>query len=77
MNITETTTQDIWFASYAIHSGYKLMDLRALGDRKLFVFMDTEEFQEMKRDYYWHRGQVDPLKFKKSIRDLKTLAMEG
>lgn len=77
MNKIETTTQDTWLASYARQKGHKLIDLRELGGRKLFVFVDSEDFQLMKRDYYWHRGQVDPLKLKRSVRELKTLAIGG
>jgi hypothetical protein len=73
----ETTTQDIWMASYAVQKGYEMIGLRELGGRKLFVFTDSEAFQDMKRDYYWHRGQVDPLKLKRSVRELKTLAIGG
>jgi len=75
--IIETTTQDIWLAALACQKGYKLFDLRKLGDRKLFVFKDSDEFQDLKRDYYWHKAQVDPLKFKKSIRELKALTIGG
>ena len=74
---SETTTQDIWLAAVAYQNGYELSDLRKLGDRKLFVFEDTEEFQELKRDYYWHQAKVDPLKFKRAIRELKALTVEG
>ncbi len=77
MMTTETTTQDIWLAAFACHKGYELFDLRKLGDRKLFVFEDSEGFQLLKRDYYWHKGQVDPLKFKKAIRELKALTIGG
>jgi hypothetical protein len=73
----ETTTQDIWLAAAAYQNGYELCDLRKLGDRKLFVFVDSEGFQDLKRDYYWHKAKVDPLKFKKAIRELKALTIEG
>lgn len=74
---TETTTQDIWLAAVACQNGYELYDLRKLGDRKLFVFEDSEAFQRLKRDYYWHQAKVDPLKFKRAIRELKALTVEG
>ncbi len=74
---TETTTQDIWLAAVACQSGYKLFDLRKLGDRKLFVFEDSEGFQNLKRDYYWHQAKVDPLKYKRAIRELKALTIGG
>jgi len=73
----ETTTQDIWLAAFACHKGYELFDLRKLGERKLFVFVDSDGFQELKRDYYWHQASVDPLKFKKAIRELKALTIRG
>ena len=72
----ETMTQDIWLAAYAGIKGFKIMDLRSVGDRKLFVFKDTDKFQQIKQDYYWNVGIVDPLKYKREIRMLKSLTME-
>ena len=72
----ETMTQDIWLAAYAGLKGYKIMNLRSAGDRKLFVFKDTDKFQQIKQDYYWNAGIVDPLKYKREIRMLKSLTME-
>ena len=74
----ETTTQDIWLAAFICQQGVEIIDLReAEGQRKLFVFEDTDEYQLLKRDYYWHEGQVDPLRFKKAIRELKALSIGG
>lgn len=74
----KTTTQDIWLAAYVCQQGIEITDLRLIeGDRKLFEFEDTDEFQLLKRDYYWHRAEVDPLRFKKAIRELKSLSIGG
>jgi len=73
----ETTTQDIWLAAFACQHGHEIMDLRNLGDRKLFVFEDSDAFEDLKRDYYWHKATVDPLKLKKSLQKLKALSIGG
>jgi hypothetical protein len=74
----QTTTQDIWLAAFLCQQGIEISGLReAEGQRKLFVFEDTDEYQLLKRDYYWHRGQIDPLRFKKTIRELKALSIGG
>ncbi|MGC9513400.1 MAG: hypothetical protein ACP5D8_07180 [Fidelibacterota bacterium] len=73
----ETTTQDIWLAAYACQHGFDITDLRNLGDRKLFVFEDSDAFQDLKRDYYWHKAKVDPLGLKRSLQKLKALSIGG
>ena len=74
----KTTTQDIWLAAFINQQGIELTGLRIIdGGRKLFEFEDTDEFQLLKRDYYWHRAEVDPLRIKKAIRRLKALSIEG
>ena len=47
------------------------------GRRHLFVFDDNEQLQNLKRAYYFNQAQVDPLSFKRSIRELKSLIMGG
>ena len=71
----EIATQDMWLTAYACHNNIKLKGLRDYGDRKLFIFDDTEEFQNIKREFYWNEARVDPLLYKKEIRKLKALTL--
>lgn len=73
----EVATQDFYLTAYLRLSGLALKDLRDEGRRHLFVFDDNEQFQRLKRAYYFNQAQVDPLNFKRSIRELKSLIMEG
>ncbi|MDZ7796977.1 MAG: DUF5659 domain-containing protein [Candidatus Marinimicrobia bacterium] len=74
----KTTTQDIWLAAFLGQRGIEITGLRLTdGDRKLFEFEDTDEFQILKADYYWHKGRVDPLRLKKALRKLKDLSIGG
>ena len=73
----EVATQDFYLSAYLRLSGVVLKDLREDGRRHLFVFDDNEQLQNLKRAYYFNQAQVDPLSFKRSIRELKSLIMGG
>jgi len=64
-------TQDFYLSAFLCLRGITIDEIKEYGARKLFVFHDTEEFQELKREYYWHKAKVDPLLYKKQIRELK------
>lgn len=71
----EVETQDFYLTAFLCQQGLPLKDIRAFGDRSLFVFEDSDEFQELKKKYYWNEALVDPLLFKQEIRTLKGLTM--
>lgn len=71
----EIATQDFWLAAFVCHKKITLIDLREFGDRKLFIFNDTPEFQKLKREFYWNKARVDPLLYKQEIRKLKALTL--
>ena len=73
----EVATQDFYLTAFLRLNGVVLKDLREDGRRHLFVFDDNEQLQNLKRAYYFNQAQVDPLSFKRSIRELKSLIMEG
>lgn len=50
--------------------------MKEYGHRKLFVFEDTDQFQELKQKYYWNKAQVSPLEYKMEIRKLKDSIMK-
>ena len=45
-------TQDFYLSAFLCMNGIKLMDLKEFGNRKLFVFKDTKNLQELKKEYY-------------------------
>ena len=71
----QVETSDFYLCAYLRLSGVVLKDLREDGRRHLFVFDDNEQLQNLKRAYYFNQAQVDPLSFKRSIRELKSLIM--
>jgi len=71
----EVESQDFYLSAYLCQQGLTLKDVRKYGTRHLFVFEDDEEFQRLKRAYYWNEARVDPLIFKQQIRTLKGLTM--
>ena len=68
-------TQDFYFAVFLRLNGIDLDSMSDYGSRKMFVFKDNEQYQKLKRAYYWNQATVDPLLFKKGIRELKGLMM--
>ena len=70
-------TQDFYLSAYLCLQGLRILEMKNFYDRKLFVFDDNEEFQRLKRKYYYNEANVDPLSFKKQIRKLKSLILEN
>ncbi len=73
----EITTQDFYLTAFLRLQGVEITDLRDEGRRHLFVFEDNEEFQRLRRDYYYDEATVAPQMFKRSIRELKSLISGG
>ena len=66
-------TQDFYFAVFLRLNGIDLDSMSDYGSRKMFVFKDNEQYQKLKRAYYWNQARVDPLLYKQGIRELKSL----
>lgn len=71
----EVETTDFYLSAFLRLTGLKMNEMRSHGSRKLFVFDDDAKFQKLKQMYYWNEANVDPLEFKKAIRELKDLVM--
>ncbi len=71
----EVETQDFYLSAFLRLEGLTMKDMKNYGSRKLFVFVDDSRFQKLKQMYYWNEAQVDPLEYKKAIRELKDLVM--
>jgi hypothetical protein len=66
-------TPDFYLACFLRWSGYQLIDLRADGRRKIFVFRDRPTRREDVLAFYGDGAAVRPLSFSSTIKDMKAL----
>ena len=66
-------TSDFYLACFLRCSGYELIDLRAEGRRKVFVFRDRPTRREDVMAFYVDGAAVPPLAFSSTIKDMKAL----
>ncbi len=70
---TAFETRDFYLACFLRCTGYELMDLRAEGRRKVFVFRDRPTRRDDVLAFYGERAAVPPLAFSATIKDMKAL----
>ena len=66
-------TRDFYLACYLRCTGYDLIDLRAEGRRKVFVFRDRPTRRKDGMAFYGDGAAVPPLAFSSTIKDMKAL----
>jgi hypothetical protein len=66
-------TRDFYLACYLRCTGYELLDLRAEGSRKVFVFRDRPTRRDDVMAFYGDGAAVAPLAFSSTIKDMKAL----
>lgn len=66
-------TRDFYLACFLRCAGYDLLDLRAEGSRKVFVFHDRPTRRDDVISFYGQGGSVRPLAFAAAIKDMKAL----
>jgi hypothetical protein len=66
-------TRDFYLACFLRCSGYELVDLRAEGRRKVFVFRDRMTRRDDVLAFYGDGATVAPLAFSSTIKDMKAL----
>jgi Domain of unknown function (DUF5659) len=66
-------THDFYLACYLRCTGYDLIDLRAEGRRKAFVFRDRPTRRKDVLAFYGDGVAVPPLAFSSTIKDMKAL----
>jgi hypothetical protein len=66
-------TRDFYLACFLRCVGYELLDLRAEGSRKVFVFQDRPTRREDVIAFYGETSSVRPLAFAAVIKDMKAL----
>jgi hypothetical protein len=70
-------TRDFYLACFLRCAGYDLMDLRAEGRRKIFVFRDRPTRRDDVLAFYGGTISVRPLAFASTIKDMKGLLHNG
>ena len=66
-------TRDFYLACFLRCTGYDLIDLRAEGRRKVFVFRDRPTRRDDVLAFYGQGAAVPPLAFSSTIKDMKAL----
>jgi hypothetical protein len=66
-------TRDFYLACFLRCTGYQLIDLRAEGRRKIFVFRDRPARRDDVLAFYGDSTAVPPLAFSSTIKDMKAL----
>lgn len=66
-------TRDFYLACFLRCTGYQLLDLRAEGRRKVFIFQDRPARRGDVLSFYGEGGSVRPLAFAATIKDMKAL----
>jgi hypothetical protein len=66
-------TRDFYLACFLRCSGYELLDLRAEGRWKVFIFQDRPMRRRDVLSFYGEGGSVRPLAFAATIKDMKAL----
>jgi hypothetical protein len=69
----EFETRDFYLACFLRCAGYELVDLRAEGRRKVFVFRDRTSRRDDVIAFYGDDAMVTPLVFSSTIKDMKAL----
>lgn len=66
-------TRDFYLACFLRCVGYSLLDLRADGMRKVFVFLDRPTRRDDVLSFYGDDVAVPPLAFSSTIKDMKAM----
>jgi hypothetical protein len=66
-------TRDFYLACFLRCSGYDLIELRAEGRRRVFVFRDQATRRDDVLAFYADGARVTPLAFSATIKDMKAL----
>jgi hypothetical protein len=70
-------THDFYLACFLRCTGYELLDLRAEGRRKVFVFQDRPTRRDDVMAFYGDAAMVRPQAFAATIKDMKGLLHNG
>lgn len=65
--------RDFYLACFLRCTGYELLDLRAEGRHKVFVFRDRPSRRDDVLSFYGDGAMVPPLAFSTTVKDMKAL----
>ena len=66
-------TSDFYLTAYLITKGIKREKTEEEGDKCVFVFVNSIEIKSLVNDFFDGNALIDPLKYSREIKDLKTL----
>ena len=69
----EYETRDFYLACFLRFVGYELLELRAEGRRRVFVFRDSDTRRGDVMAFYGNGASVRPLAFSSTIKEMKAL----
>ena len=70
-------THDVYFACFLPYAGYDIMDLRAEGRHKVFVFHDRPTRRDDLLAIYGDAISVQPMAFGSTIKEMNGLLHNG
>jgi hypothetical protein len=70
-------TSDFYLACFLRCTGYRLLGLRANGQKKIFVFKDRRSRPDDVMAFYGDAATVRPQAFAATIKDMKGLIYNG
>jgi hypothetical protein len=66
-------TRDFYLACFLRCTGYALIDMRAEGRRKVFVFRDRPTRRDDVLEFYGNGAAVPPLAFSSTTKDMEAM----
>ena len=70
-------TTDLYYAAYLRVAGVPYVGETVEGRQVMFMFEDSTNMEDLKRDYFNGNGKVSALAYKREIIDLKAMTHEA
>lgn len=69
----EFKTADLYYSAYLKVAGVPLVDTRREGSRVYFIFEDSPNLKDLKREYYNRTAKVPAMSYADEIQAMKNL----
>ena len=66
-------TSDFYFVAFIHSKGYEILGANKVGSKISFEFENSDEFKEIRNNYFLGKASVEPIAFQNAIHNLKTL----
>ena len=66
-------TSDYYFVAFLHSKGFEILDTNKVGSKISFEFENSDDFKEIRNNYFLGKAIVEPLSFQNAIHNLKTL----